>query len=110
MAEIQFIRGVDEEVVPDVRLTRARDGSSGQAIFYFDNPKIVQEGTLEITGMYMVDEEGEIVTRDVNAKFINGQPVAIEATYTMRSPQEWDRFIRFMDRYAASHGLGFQKS
>lgn len=110
MAEIQFIRGINEEVVPDVRLTRARDGNSGQAMFYFDNPKIVQEGNLEVTGMYMIDEEGEIVTRDVNAKFINGQPVAIEATYTMRSPQEWDRFIRFMDRYAASHGLGFQKS
>jgi photosystem II protein len=110
MAEIQFIRGVNEEVVPDVRLTRARDGSSGQAMFYFDNPKIVQEGNLEITGMYMVDEEGEIVTRDVNAKFINGQPVAIEATYSMRSLEQWERFIRFMDRYAASHGLGFQKS
>lgn len=110
MAEIQFVRGINEEVVPEVRLTRARDGSSGQAIFYFDNPKIVQEGNLEVTGMYMVDEEGELVTRDVNAKFINGQPVAIEATYSMRSPEQWDRFIRFMDRYAATHGLSFQKS
>lgn len=107
MAEIQFIRGTNEEVVPDVKLTRSRDGSTGRAMFYFDNPQIVQEGNLEIMGMYMIDEEGEIVTREVTAKFINGQPKSIEAIYTMRSRQEWDRFIRFMDRYAESHGLGF---
>jgi len=110
MAEIQFIRGVDEEIVPDVRLTRAPDGSTGRARFYFDNPKIVQEGNLEITGMYLVDEEGELATRDVNAKFVNGQPTAIEAVYPMRSVQEWDRFMRFMDRYAEAHGLGFKKA
>ncbi len=110
MAEIQFIRGVNEEIVPDVRLTRSKDGTNGRAYFYFDNPKIVQEGNLEINGMYMVDEEGEIVTRDVNAKFINGQVTAIEATYTIRNLADWDRFIRFMDRYAATHGLGLNQS
>lgn len=34
---------------------------------------------------------------------------AIEAKYTMRSGFEWDRFIRFMDRYAEAKGLGFEK-
>ena len=110
MAEIQFVRGTDEEVVPDVRLTRAKDGDSGRAIFYFDNPKIIQEGNLGIMGMYMVDEEGGLITREVNAKFINGQAKAIEAVYSMRSAQEWDRFIRFMNRYAETHGMGFNKS
>ena len=110
MAEIQFIRGIDEEVVPDVKLTRARDGSKGQALFYFDNPKIVQQGQLEVMGMFMLDEEGELVTRDVNAKFVNGVATGIQAVYKMKSVQEWDRFIRFMDRYAESHGMGLNKS
>jgi photosystem II 13kDa protein len=109
MAEIQFVRGVNEEVVPDVRLTRARDGSNGKAYFTFENPQILQEGKLEILGMYMVDEEGELIAREVNAKFINGQAVAIEASYTMKSAADWERFIRFMDRYAASHGLGLDQ-
>lgn len=109
MAEIQFVRGVNEEVVPDVRLTRSRDGSNGKAYFTFENPQILQEGKLEILGMYMVDEEGELIAREVNAKFINGQAVAIEASYTMKSLEDWDRFIRFMDRYAASHGLGLDQ-
>ncbi len=109
-AAIQFIRGVDEEVIPDVRLTRAVDGSTGRAIFVFENPDIVQEGKLNVTGMYLLDEEGELSTIDVNAKFINGKPHAIEANYDMKSEEDWDRFMRFMNRYAESHGLGFSKS
>jgi hypothetical protein len=28
----------------------------------------------------------------------------------MNSPEEWDRFMRFMERYAESNGLGFTKA
>lgn len=111
MAEIQFSRGIREDVVPDVRLTRSKDGTNGQAIFYFQNPKALSnDRTDEITGMYLVDDEGEISTREVKAKFVNGQPEALEATYVMKSVEEWERFIRFMDRYAEENGLGFSKS
>jgi photosystem II protein len=111
MAEIQFSQGVAEDVIPDVRLTRSKDGSNGTAIFYFDRPVALSSDTAqEITGMYLVDEEGELVTREVKAKFINGQPEAIEATYVMKSESEWNRFMRFMERYAEEHGLGFTKS
>jgi photosystem II 13kDa protein len=104
MAEIQFVRGENETVIPDVRLTRAKDGTNGRAFFYFDGPDVLK-GSLEILGMYMVDEEGELVSRDVNAKFVNGQAKAIEVSYVMKSTAEWERFIRFMDRYAQTHGL-----
>lgn len=111
MAQIQFSRGVNEEVIPDVRLTRSRDGSQGTATFYFDKPKALDvTNTDEITGMYMIDEEGEIVTREVKAKFINGQPSALEAILLMRYPGEWDRFMRFMERYGEENGLGLTKS
>ncbi|MDX2096159.1 MAG: photosystem II reaction center protein Psb28 [Leptolyngbyaceae cyanobacterium bins.59] len=110
MAEIQFSRGITEDVVPDVRLTRSKDGSNGTATFYFENPKALSQGSTEdITGMYLIDEEGELVTREVKAKFINGQPAALEAFYAMKSPEAWDRFMRFMERYAGENGLGFTK-
>ena len=35
----------------------------------------------DITGMWMVDEEGEMVTREVNGKFVNGKASALEAVY-----------------------------
>ncbi|KAL2470583.1 Photosystem II reaction center PSB28 protein [Abeliophyllum distichum] len=59
---IQFIQGTDEQTVPDVRLTKSRDGTNG-----------------------------------------------IEAKYIMRTPREWDRFMRFMERYANENGLSFVK-
>lgn len=110
MAEIQFARGVKEEVVPDVRITRAKDLSDGTATFYFDRPKALIEEGGEVTGMYMVDEEGELTTRDVNGKFVNGEPAGIEAVFVMRGQEEWDRFMRFMERYGRDNGLGLQKA
>ena len=111
MAKIQFSRGVNEQVIPEVRLTRSRSGDSGTATFIFSNPKALDEGsTDEITGMYMVDEEGEIVTREVKGKFINGKAEALEAIYLMKSAEEWDRFMRFMERYAEENELGLDKS
>ncbi|AZB73746.1 photosystem II reaction center protein Psb28 [Synechococcus elongatus] len=110
-AAIQFTRGIDEPVVPDVRLTRSRDGQSGTATFYFDEPQaLVGEVRQDITGMYLLDDEGELATREVKAKFINGQPAGLEAVYLMRSPDEWDRFMRFMQRYAEANGLGFTQA
>nr|YP_009402699.1 photosystem II protein W [Compsopogon caeruleus]ARX96053.1 photosystem II protein W [Compsopogon caeruleus] len=113
MATIQFIPGLDEEVIPDVRLTRSRDGSTGTATFRFANPKILDINTTkngEITGMYLIDEEGELVTRDVSARFINGKPQAIEAVYVIKNPEDWDRFMRFMERYANNNNLTFTKA
>jgi photosystem II protein len=111
MAKIQFSRGIDEETVPDVRLTRSRDGDQGTATFYFENPKALDTGSTEdITGMYLLDEEGEIVTREVKGRFVNGQPTALEAIILMKSKGEWERFMRFMERYANDNGLGFTKS
>lgn len=111
MAEIQFAKGVVEDAIPDVRLTRSRTGEKGTATFYFQSPKILDNDSREeITGMYLIDEEGEMVTREVKGKFINGKPEALEAILIMNSPDEWERFMRFMERYAQEKGLGFTKS
>jgi hypothetical protein len=58
-AAIQFIRGVDEPTVPEVRLTRSRSGTNGSAMFIFENPSIFQasSGLGDITGLFMVDDE-----------------------------------------------------
>mgnify|MGYP006206114961 FL=1 len=78
--KIQFIKGLDEKVLPEVKLTRSRDGSTGTATFRFKNPNILDKSTSkegEITGMYLIDQEGILETRDVNARFLNGKPEAI---------------------------------
>ena len=112
-AVIQFVQGVDEINIPSVQLTRSRDGSTGTATFLFDNPSILEKRTSkegEITGMYLIDSEGSLITKDVNARFINGKPKTIEAIYIMKNPDAWDRFMRFMERYGEENGLTFKKT
>jgi photosystem II 13kDa protein len=111
MAQIQFSVGITETVVPDVKLTRSKSGTQSTASFYFDKPAILGDDVNEeVTGMYMLDEEGEIITREVKAKFINGKPAALEVLYIMNSTAEWDRFLRFMERYSEANGLGLKKA
>ena len=59
---------------------------------------------------YPSDDEGEMTTNDVNARFVNGKPQSIESMIVMQSPAEWDRFMRFMERYAEANDLGFSKA
>ena len=111
--KIQFIKGLNEKVLPNVRLTRSRDGSTGTASFQFKNPNILDNNTSkegEITGMYLIDKEGILETRDINARFVNGKPKYIESIYIMKSSKDWNRFMRFMQRYSKTNGLVFTKA
>ena len=110
-ATIRFLSGIDEISIPEIRLTRSKDGNTGQAIFTFENPQAlssVKDGTIK--GMSMFDEEGELITREVRASFTNGQPSAIEATYVWKSEADFQRFMRFAKRYASSNGMGYSES
>lgn len=113
IAYIQFIKGINEKILPDIRLTRSRDGSTGTATFRFKNSNILDKSLAlngEITGMYMIDKEGVLETRDINVNFVNGKPQAVESIYIMKSSQDWDRFMRFMERYGESNDLVFTKA
>ncbi len=110
-ATIQFFRGTDETAVPEIRLTRSRDGRTGQAFFVFDQPDALgTEAIGEISGMILLDEEGELITREVQARFVNGSPSALEAVYSWKSEADFQRFMRFAERYAKSHGLGYTET
>ena len=47
-AYIEFIIGVPEPCVPDVSLTRSRDGTTGVATFTFDNPSFLAAASAEL--------------------------------------------------------------
>ncbi|CAM9097544.1 unnamed protein product [Discosporangium mesarthrocarpum] len=115
IAVIQFIKGIDETTIPLIKLTRSRDGSTGTATFIFKNANILEldpksGNEAEVTGMYLIDEEGELITKDVNVQFSNGKPKTIQALYIIKNPESWDRFIRFMERYAKNNDLTFTKA
>ena len=110
-AKIQLSLGIDEEAT-DVKITRSKDGDTSVAVFIFDAPNCMtgkNAGNNEILGMYMIDDEGEMVTRNVNAKFINGKSSGIEAIHKINGENEWERFLRFMNRYAETNGMSLNK-
>jgi photosystem II protein len=164
-AYIEFIIGVPEPCVPDVKLTRSRDGSTGVATFTFDNPSFLAAASAELgetTGVpcfrrpchllcartvaaarvrrhvpqgrrgHTLDHGGAppvtcppdgarsthavaltlSCTRapQVTANFVNGKPRIVKGVVVMKSEGEWDRFMRFMERYGAANGLGFSKA
>ncbi len=105
---IQFYEGLEESVIPEIRLTRSKDGKTGQAIFIFEKPEALAKETAgDISGMTMIDEEGALQTKEIKARFLNGEPSAIEATYTWKSESDFERFMRFAQRYAKKNGLGY---
>mmetsp|Transcript_2586 Transcript_2586/g.4907 ORF Transcript_2586/g.4907 Transcript_2586/m.4907 type:complete len:200 (-) Transcript_2586:626-1225(-) len=113
MAKIQFKNGLDERSIPTVRLTRSPDAKKGVAIFRFEKPDLYNHVDLEaeVDGMMLIDEEGSLSTQSVFAHFSEvGVPKYIEAKYVMESTEDWERFMRFMEKYAQTHGLEFQPS
>ena len=110
---IQFFNGVDEKVIPEIRLTKSKDGQAGQAFFRFNSPDaLLSDNFKEIQGMYLIDEEGKITTREINIAVSkkNGKYTAIEAVYCWKSQRDFNRFMRFANRYAKKVGLAYEEN
>ena len=103
-----------ETVVPDVSLTRSRDGSTGTATFRFQDPEVLSWNDIWenglITGLWLKDEEGVLVTRDLDVSFERGRPHLMTAILVLKSNAEWERFMRFMRRYADANSLSFESA
>jgi len=108
---IQFFNGIDEKVVPQIRLTKSKDGQAGQAYFRFENPEaLLSDNFKEIQGMYLLDKEGQITTREIHIAVSrkSGTYTAIEAIYNWRTERDFNRFMRFANRYAKKYGLLYE--
>ncbi|MEO0835994.1 MAG: photosystem II reaction center protein Psb28 [Cyanobacteria bacterium J06642_3] len=109
-AKIQLASGVDEEVT-NVRIIHSRSGGSCTATFCFGSPHFMnepKEGGSEVRGICLIDEEGELVSRHVEATFKQGQFLNVKAFFEMKSKAECERFSRFMERYSAANNMEFR--
>ena len=103
-----------EPVVPRVSLTRSRDGSTGTATFRFMEPRVLSRDDVWnnglVTGLWLHDEEGSMVSQDLKVDFEFGRPHALVAILVLKSRREWERFMRFMRRYAEANSLAFESA
>ena len=100
---IQFVKGKNEKDLPEIRLFRNIDGKRGQAIYKFYKPKTITiENFSSIQKMYLIDEEGELSTREIDLSILDNNITEVKSTYNWHSEKEFERFMRFAKRYASS--------
>ena len=100
---IQFVKGTNEKKYPEIRLFRTLDGKRGQAIYRFSRPTTITiENFNAIKKMYLIDEEGELSTREIDLSISNNNITEVKSTYNWNSEIEFKRFMRFAKRYANS--------
>ena len=100
---IQFIKGKDEKNNPEIRLFRNHDGKKGQAIYKFSKPStITLENYKSIKKMYMIDEEGELTTKNIDLSISEGHIKEVKSMYNWNTEKEFERFMRFSIRYKKS--------
>ena len=100
---IQFVKGENEKGHPEIRLFRDLDGKKGKAVYKFFNPKTITiENFKSIQKMYLIDKEGELLTRKINLSISENHIKEVTSIYTWNSEKEFERFIRFSIRYSNS--------
>ena len=101
---IQFIKGKNEKNLPEIHLFRNNDGKKGQAIYKFHRPTTITiENFNSIQKMYLIDEEGELSTRKIDLSISDEKVMEVKSTYSWSSEVEFERFMRFAERYAKSN-------
>ena len=61
----------------------------------------------------LTDSEGTISVEPESLRFIYGGPEGddlqrVECTFAIDQDDHWDRFMRFMERYAEANGMAYQ--
>ena len=100
---IQFIKGKNEMEQPEIRLFRNLDRKKGHAIYKFSDPSTITiENFKSIQRMYLIDEEGELSTKKIDLSISDNYIKEVKSTYNWNSEMEFERFMRFAERYANS--------
>jgi photosystem II Psb28-2 protein len=110
---IQFFEGVSEKL-SDVSLRRNRDSGLRSVLLVFQELKSLERFrsyTKRFTNsVRLTDEEGEINIEPSSVQFIFGGPEGddlrrVECKFEIEREDHWERFMRFMHRYAAANGM-----
>lgn len=114
-ASIQFFEGLYEELA-DVSLRRDRTTGARTVRMTFKQLKAIerfQSYTKRFKkALHLLDEEGEILVEPDSLQIVFGGPdgddlVRVECTFEIQQDDHWERFMRFMHRYAEANGMAY---
>ncbi|MDJ0596847.1 MAG: photosystem II reaction center protein Psb28 [Pleurocapsa sp. MO_226.B13] len=112
---IEFFQGVAEEL-SGVSLRRNKRTGVRNVLMIFESLNALEKFNSFTKGsaqnLSLIDSEGEILVSPNSLKMIFGgdegdELKRVECTFEIESDSHWERFTRFMDRYAEANGMEF---
>jgi photosystem II Psb28-2 protein len=112
---VQFYEGIPE-TISDVRLRQNKSTGDRSALLVFEKMEAIEQFKSfrnEFSkALKMIDEEGVITIEPSGVKFIFGGPegddlVRVECIIDIDREDHWERFMRFMYRYADANGMAY---
>jgi len=112
---IQFFSGINE-TLSDVSLRRNRSTSVRSVLMTFEQLKAVEKlnsfTRSSANVIRLMDEEGEIMVTPDSVQLIYGGEEGhdlkrVECRFEIEQEDHWERFLRFMNRYAEANGMEY---
>lgn len=113
---IEFFEGLPE-ALSNVSLRRSKASGTRNVLLTFAGLQALekfQSFTKQFTGnLRLVDEEGEMLVEPSSLRIIWGGDEgddlrSVECGFELVQDEHWDRFMRFMERYAEANGMEYQ--
>ena len=115
---IQFFAGLTEDL-SNVSLRKNPQTGKRIVVMIFENLKVLERfqsfTKQSLNSMLLTDEEGEIRVTPSSTKFIFGGDEGdelrrVECKVEIEQEDHWERFMRFMNRYAQANGMAYSDS
>ncbi|CCQ51603.1 photosystem II reaction center protein Psb28 [Crocosphaera watsonii WH 8501] len=113
---IEFFVGISEEL-SNVSLRRSKQTGIRNVLMIFENLKSLERFRSYTNQTYgdlrLIDSEGEISVTPSSLKIIWGgdegdELKEVRCGFDLEKDEHWDRFMRFMERYAEANGMAYQ--
>lgn len=110
---IQIFAGVQEEL-SGVSLRRSKTSGTRSAVLIFDRLESLEHfrsyWKRSSNAVHLIDEEGEMVIEPSGVRLIYGGPEGedlrrVECKLEIGRNDRWERFMRFMNRYAEANEM-----
>lgn len=115
---IQFFEGISEEL-SNVSLRRNRNSGVRTVLMTFNTIKALEKFNSFTkrfsNSMLLTDEEGSISVEPSSVQFVFGGPEGdelnrMECQFEIEQEDHWERFMRFMNRYADANGMAYSET
>ncbi|GBF80471.1 photosystem II reaction center protein Psb28 [Aphanothece sacrum] len=113
---LEFFVGISEDL-SNVSLRRSKETGIRNVLLIFDKLKSLEKFKSFTEQTYgdlrLIDSEGEISVTPSSLRIIWGGDEGddlkrVECGFEIHEDDHWERFMRFMNRYAEANGMGYQ--